>query len=384
MVRNKITSLMSGKYSDLPKNTVVINISTLDPFMWIYLNPGDMANSQLISIEAVYQADEDQVSIVTDDYQRMGQCWLRVSTEDIDKSIGKHIIKLTFSEKYTKNQFNLYASYVIQNDDPYKSYDYMNPNEAEKADPNYSTVTSVTKTVAGWAAEGDVQSIKGRFYIYSDYAVTQDGQLLCAIKIGDGITTINDLPFNLIPVTPEDVEYWNNKSDFSGKLEDLEGVSISDPRDGQVLMYDAETGDFINSEAAGLGDMLKSVYDTNNNGIVDSAETLEGLTASVEELNYLDGVTGPVQEQLNDKPNTSDLGTAASLDAPESGDASIDEVVIGSDTRLTNAREASDVSAWAKSATKPTYTASEVGAVAADDEMTLQQIDDYFAAVFGS
>lgn len=384
MVRNKITSLMSGKYSDLPKNTVVINISTLDPFMWIYLNPEDMANAQLISIEAVYQADEDQVSVVTDDYQRMGQCWLRVSTEDIDKSIGKHIIKLTFSEKYTKNQFNLYASYVIQNDDPYKSYDYMNPHEAEKADPNYSTMTSVTKTVDGWATSGDVQSIKGRFYIYSDYAVTQDGQLLCAIKVGDGVTTINDLPFNLIPITPEDVKYWNNKSDFSGNLEDLTGVSISDPRDGQVLMYDAETEQFINSTAAGMGDMLKSVYDKNNNGIVDSAETLEGLTASIEELNYLDGVTGPLQDQLDSKPSSDELGSAASRDAPESGDATAEEVVIGSDTRLTNAREASDVSAWAKSATKPTYTASEVGAVAADNEMTFQQIDEYFATVFGN
>jgi hypothetical protein len=46
---------------------------------------------------------------------------------------------------------------------------------------------------------------------------------------------------------------------------------------------------------------------------------------------------------------------------PESGNASTAEVVLGSDTRLTDARSASDVYDWAKAATKPTYTASDVG-----------------------
>jgi hypothetical protein len=37
---------------------------------------------------------------------------------------------------------------------------------------------------------------------------------------------------------------------------------------------------------------------------------------------------------------------------------------MGNDTRLSNSRPASDVSAWAKASTKPSYTASEVGAIA--------------------
>lgn len=58
------------------------------------------------------------------------------------------------------------------------------------------------------------------------------------------------------------------------------------------------------------------------------------------------------------------LGTAAYKDIPVSGNASIYQVVTGGDTRLSDARPASDVSAWAKESTKPTYTASEVGAIA--------------------
>lgn len=67
--------------------------------------------------------------------------------------------------------------------------------------------------------------------------------------------------------------------------------------------------------------------------------------------------------QANARANIG-LGTAATKDVPASGNASTAEVVIGTDTRLTDARPASDVSSWAKAATKPTYTATEVGAVA--------------------
>ena len=65
------------------------------------------------------------------------------------------------------------------------------------------------------------------------------------------------------------------------------------------------------------------------------------------------------KSDITDFPN---LGTASSKDIASNGNASTTQVVMGNDTRLTDARKASDVSAWAKAAAKPTYTASEVGA----------------------
>lgn len=70
-------------------------------------------------------------------------------------------------------------------------------------------------------------------------------------------------------------------------------------------------------------------------------------------------------EDIPDKP---DLGTASEKDVAESGDADVTEVVMGNDSRLTNARNAADVYAWAKAANKPTYTAAEVGAIPAADK----------------
>ena len=63
-------------------------------------------------------------------------------------------------------------------------------------------------------------------------------------------------------------------------------------------------------------------------------------------------------KDLSDTPT---LGTAAKKDIAVSGNASTAQVVMGNDTRLTNARKASDVYAWAKEKTKPVYTKSEVG-----------------------
>ena len=57
------------------------------------------------------------------------------------------------------------------------------------------------------------------------------------------------------------------------------------------------------------------------------------------------------------------LGTASAKDIAESGDASESEIVMGNDSRLTDARNAADVPEWAKAETKPAYTASEVGAI---------------------
>lgn len=71
------------------------------------------------------------------------------------------------------------------------------------------------------------------------------------------------------------------------------------------------------------------------------------------------------KDYIKNKPT---LGTAAVKNVATSGNASSSEVVTGDDTRLTDSRNAADVYNWAKAATKPTYTASEVGAIATTDK----------------
>ena len=48
-----------------------------------------------------------------------------------------------------------------------------------------------------------------------------------------------------------------------------------------------------------LGNMIADIYDADQDGIVDKAKTLEGLTVSADMLNYTAGLTGNIQAQIN-------------------------------------------------------------------------------------
>jgi len=109
-------------------------------------------------------------------------------------------------------------------------------------------------------------------------------------------------------------------------------------------------------------------------GKVDKNGT-DSLMTAAEHIKLAGIATGAdvnVQSDWNQTTTTADdfiknkptLGTAAAKDVPSSGNASTTQVVMGNDSRLTDSRNAKDVSAWAKASTKPTYTASEVGAIA--------------------
>lgn len=107
-------------------------------------------------------------------------------------------------------------------------------------------------------------------------------------------------------------------------------------------------------------------------------EKVEGIEAGANVNVQVDWnqTTTTADDYIKNKPT---LGTASTLNVPASGDAATTEVVKGDDSRLTDARHADDVYSWAKDATKPTYTASEVGAVDESNVITTTEIDLMFA-----
>jgi hypothetical protein len=83
-------------------------------------------------------------------------------------------------------------------------------------------------------------------------------------------------------------------------LDDLNDVVVSAPSNGQVIEYNSTSGKWENvSPSALAGDMNKSVYDTDNDGVVDSSEKLEfigknstGVTIGKTKVVYISGATG--------------------------------------------------------------------------------------------
>ena len=138
----------------------------------------------------------------------------------------------------------------------------------------------------------------------------------------------------------------------------------------QVTVITAENLNEIQDEIIGNSGSLAAEYDNTATYAVDAycrhgrkqyrcispITTAEEWTAA-----HWEEVT--IGGELGRKANRSDLGTAASKDVPVSGNASSSQVVLGNDTRLSDARNAADVYSWAKASTKPSYSASEVGAI---------------------
>ncbi len=101
---------------------------------------------------------------------------------------------------------------------------------------------------------------------------------------------------------------------------------------GQSLVVNASGDGLEFATPAGGGDMLRSTYDTNNNGIVDNAAALAGTTPTAAGLALLSAANAAAQR--------TNLGllSAATLNAPASGDAASGEVVKGNDSRLSDSR----------------------------------------------
>ena len=91
------------------------------------------------------------------------------------------------------------------------------------------------KTTEEWNSEASLISVKGAFYIYTDYSTDDEGRNIPGIKIGDGLAYVIDLPFlsepydthilnTIIHVTQKEKDFWNNKFRCYMNEEDIENL----------------------------------------------------------------------------------------------------------------------------------------------------------------
>lgn len=77
-------------------------------------------------------------------------------------------------------------------------------------------------TMSEWAGRAGEVSQRGVFYIYTDHSQDEEGNDIPAVKIGDGLAYIGDLPYSksdflahknnlTIHITQAEREFWNNK-----------------------------------------------------------------------------------------------------------------------------------------------------------------------------
>ena len=160
----------------------------------------------------------------------------------------------------------------------------------------------------------------------------------------------------------------NSVATIGNKVDKVEGKQLStndftnDLKNKLSIAYDHSQKTSGNPHNVTKGDVglgnvgnFKAVSTVASQGLTDTekANARTNIGAGTGNSNF-----SGAYADLTGKPT---LGTAASKNVASSGNASTTQVVMGNDTRLTDARKASDVYAWAKASTKPSYTKSEVG-----------------------
>lgn len=165
------------------------------------------------------------------------------------------------------------------------------------------------------------------------------------VKIADGDTDYKTLPYTIGTRVPTDAKFTDTTYTASGGLS-LSGTTFSIANSGVTADTYGPTANV--SGSWGTSFTVPSVV----------VNTKGQVTSAVDRT-----VTMPA------KPTAADIGAEPAFTKNTAfnknfGTAS-GTVCEGDDERLSNARPASDVSAWAKAATKPTYTPTEVGVIGA-------------------
>ena len=166
-------------------------------------------------------------------------------------------------------------------------------------------------------------------------------------------------------------ESWVND-----KIDDLLGIDADGISAIAQVLDDEDTTTGILTVIAGKAD--KSELFSGDYNDLTNKPTIPVVPTNVSSFTNDAGYLTQHQD-ISGKANTADLGSAAYLNVPSTGNASSSQIVLGNDSRLSDARTplahthnvneisdfpaslpASDVSAWAKAATKPSYSYSEI------------------------
>ena len=179
-----------------------------------------------------------------------------------------------------------------------------------------------------------------KLYLEGEFLVETDTG---KVKIGDGTLGYKSLPYTIGTRVPEGAKFTDTTYTAGTGLS-LNGTSFSISNSGVTAGSYGPSQD----SSVGFGDSIDEPYiSVNSRGQITSADS-RSIT-------------------LPSKPTPTSIGAepafAKNTAFNKNFGSAAGTVCQGNDSRLSNARPASDVSAWAKEPNKPTYTPTEVGVI---------------------
>lgn len=179
-----------------------------------------------------------------------------------------------------------------------------------------------------------------KLYLEGEFLVETDTG---KVKIGNGTLSYKSLPYTIGTRVPEGAKFTDTTYTAGTGLS-LNGTSFSISNSGVTAGSYGPSQD----SSVGFGDSIDVPYiSVNSRGQITSADS-RSITLPSEPTPTSIGAEPAFAKNTAFNKN---FGSAAGT------------VCQGNDSRLSNARPASDVSAWAKKPNKPTYTPTEVGVI---------------------
>ena len=179
-----------------------------------------------------------------------------------------------------------------------------------------------------------------KLYLEGEFLVETDTG---KVKISDGTLGYKSLPYTIGTRVPEGAKFTDTTYTAGTGLS-LNGTSFSISNSGVTAGSYGPSQD----SSVGFGDSIDVPYiSVNSRGQITSADS-RSITLPSEPTPTSIGAEPAFTKNTAFNKN---FGTATGT------------VCQGNDSRLSNARPASDVSAWAKEPNKPTYTPTEVGVI---------------------
>lgn len=119
------TKLIACCYDEVSRNTQVINKEQFPYWLWIQLPKCVLRDYVLYQVDEFFPhtGECDWLDKVD---RESGRPWLRIQQNMLNLTVGKHVYKLSFINRYTDDIVDYYFSYILQDSNPDKPYIYMN------------------------------------------------------------------------------------------------------------------------------------------------------------------------------------------------------------------------------------------------------------------
>ena len=326
--------------------TSKVNVSDIVDNLTTNVANKPLSAAQGVEIKALIDALEDVVDT-------------KANTSALTSHVGDTTAHITSTERTNWNDANS------------KKHTHSNKSILDNTTASY-TIAEQTK-LSGIATGAEVNQNAFSNVVVGSTTISADNKTdSLTFVAGDNVTITPDATNDKITISAKDTVYTHPSTHAASMITGLSTVATSGnyndlsnkpsiPSKVSELTNDAGYKTTDNNTTYSISKSGNTITLTGSDGsttsVTDSNTTYSKLSQFTNDSGYITGITkADVTGALGYTPPTTDTNTWRPLGT------TADTACAGNDSRLSNSRPASDVYSWAKASSKPTYTASEVGA----------------------